>query len=189
HPFTPFITEEIWHTITERKSEEALIVSSWPSEAYINQEIIEEFSFASEVIGGIRNIRKTRNISFKEKISVDFLNNENVKEELDPVIQKLGNVSTIQQVEKQVEGTLSFRVRSNEYFIPIKSIIDTDAEKRKLQEVLDYTRGFLKSVENKLSNERFVKNAPESVVSIEKAKQADALAKIEVLENSLASLN
>jgi len=189
HPFTPFITEEIWQTITERKPEEALIVSSWPSEAYINQEIIEEFSFASEVIGGIRNIRKTRNISFKEKISVDFLNNENVKEEFNPVIQKLGNVSTIQQVEKQVEGTLSFRVRSNEYFIPIKGIIDTDAEKRKLQEELDYTRGFLKSVEKKLSNERFVNNAPESVVSIEKAKQADALAKIEVLENSLASLN
>ncbi len=189
HPFTPFITEEIWQTIRERKPAEALIISSWPQIGPINNVIIEDFSFASEIIGGIRNIRKTRNIAFKEKISLKFLNNENISERLNPVIHKLGNVTTINKVEKQVEGSLSFRVRSNEYFIPIEGTVDVEAEKMKLKEELDYTRGFLKSVEKKLSNERFVSNAPENVVAVEKAKQADALAKIDVLENSLASLN
>lgn len=188
HPFVPFISEEIWQQLKPRTPQEALIISKWPETRDINSEIIGEFSIASEVIGGIRNIRKEKNISFKDAISLDILNNENSSETFNPLIQKLGNISAIKYVQKQVEGSLSFRVKSNEYFIPIEGAIDVEAEKKKLQEELNYTLGFLKSVEKKLSNERFVNNAPQQVVEVEKAKQADAESKIEVLKASLAAL-
>ncbi|MFN4764479.1 valine--tRNA ligase [Gillisia sp. Q332] len=188
HPFVPFISEEIWQQLKPRTSEEALIISKWPEPEKIDLVIINEFNIASEVISGIRNIRKDKNISFKDSIKLDVLNSEKISETFNPVIIKLGNISELNYVEKQVEGTLSFRVRSNEYFIPIEGAIDVEAERSKLQEELKYTEGFLKSVEKKLSNERFVNNAPEDVVAIEKAKQADAEAKIEVLNSSLAAL-
>jgi len=188
HPFTPFISEEIWQQLNDRTPAEALIISSWPEAGEIDPDIIGDFSFASEVIGGIRNIRKSRNISFKEPISLDVLNPEKVSERFNSVIRKLGNVSELKYVDSQVEGALSFRVKSNEYFIPVKGIVDVESEIKKLTEELDYTKGFLQSVEKKLSNSRFVDNAPENVVAVEKAKQADAAAKIEVLEARLASL-
>ncbi|MEP6260875.1 MAG: valine--tRNA ligase [Gillisia sp.] len=188
HPFTPFISEEIWQQLKDRTPAEALIISTWPESGKINMDIIGDFSFASEVIGGIRNIRKSRNISFKEPISLDVLNPEKVSERFNSVIQKLGNVSELNYVDSQVEGALSFRVKSNEYFIPVKGIVDVESEIKKLTEELVYTKGFLQSVEKKLSNSRFVDNAPENVVAVEKAKQADAAAKIEVLEARLASL-
>lgn len=188
HPFVPFISEEIWQHLSNRGKEEALIISEWPEAAEVDQNIINEFAVASEVIAGIRNIRKDKNISFKDQIALDILNNENSSDTFNAVIQKMGNVSTLKYVEKQVEGTLSFRVRSNEYFIPIEGAIDVDAEIKKLEEELMYTQGFLKSVEKKLSNERFVSNAPESVVVVEKAKQADAQAKIETIKASLQAL-
>lgn len=188
HPFVPFISEEIWQQLKPRTSEEALIISKWPEPEKIDLVIINEFNIASEVISGIRNIRKDKNISFKDSIKLDVLNSEKISETFNPVIIKLGNISELNYVEKQVEGTLSFRVRSNEYFIPIEGAIDVEAERSKLQEELKYTEGFLKSVEKKLSNERFVNSAPEQVVAIEKAKQADAEAKIEVLNSSLAAL-
>jgi len=188
HPFVPFISEEIWQHLKERNKDEALIISKWPEAAAVDQNIINEFSVASEVIAGIRNIRKAKNISFKDQIALDILNNENSSTTFNAVIEKLGNVSKLQYVDKQVEGTLSFRVKSNEYFIPIEGAIDVEAEIEKLEEELKYTEGFLKSVEKKLSNERFVSNAPETVVAIEKAKQADAQAKIETIQASLKAL-
>ncbi len=188
HPFVPFISEEIWQQLKPRTSEEALIISKWPEPEKIDSVIINEFNIASEVISGIRNIRKDKNISFKDAIKMDVLNTEKISETFNPVIIKLGNISELNYVEKQVEGTLSFRVRSNEYFIPIEGAIDVEAERTKLQEELKYTEGFLKSVEKKLSNEHFVNNAPKQVVAIEKTKQADAEAKIEVLKSSLTAL-
>lgn len=188
HPFVPFISEEIWQQLKQRTRDEALIISQWPALTEADTKIVEEFSFASEVISGIRNIRKAKNISFKEEIALDVLDNEKSSEKFNTVIKKLGNVSTINYVDKQVEGALSFRVKSNEYFIPMEGAIDIEAEKKKLTEELEYTIGFLKSVEKKLSNERFVNSAPVNVVEVEKAKQADAQAKIEMLKNSLASM-
>jgi len=188
HPFVPFISEEIWQQLKTRTPEEALIVAKWPDFIEADQKITDEFSFASEVISGIRNIRKAKNISFKDQISLDVLNNENTSETFNSVIKKLGNVSTLNYVDKQVEGALSFRVKSNEYFIPIEGAIDVVGERKKLTEELEYTQGFLKSVEKKLSNDRFVSNAPKNVVEIEKAKKSDAEAKIEVLKTSLAGL-
>ncbi|MBZ9728892.1 valine--tRNA ligase [Salegentibacter sp. JZCK2] len=188
HPFMPFVTEEIWQEITERTPAEALIVAKWPELKDFNEEIISEFALASEVIAGIRKIRKEKNISFKNTIDLMVMNNEKTSELFDPVILKMGNINDFAYVDKQVEGALSFRVKSNEYFIPIAGSIDVEAEIEKLEEELKYNEGFLKSVEKKLSNERFVNNAPDKVVAIEKAKQADAEAKIEAIKASLKSL-
>ncbi|TDN87152.1 valyl-tRNA synthetase [Salegentibacter sp. 24] len=188
HPFMPFVTEEIWQEISERKPSQALIVAKWPELKDFDDEIISEFALASEVIAGIRKIRKEKNISFKNTIDLLVMNNEKASELFDPVIVKMGNINDFGYVNKQVEGALSFRVKSNEYFIPIAGSIDVHAEIEKLEEELKYNEGFLKSVEKKLSNERFVNNAPEKVVAVEKAKKADAEAKIEAIKASLKSL-
>ena len=188
HPFMPFVTEEIWQTISERTPEEALIVAQWPAQVAYDEKIINEFVFASEVISGVRKIRKDKNIAFKNEIDLKVQNNDNVSDSFDKVIAKMGNIANLDYVNEQVEGALSFRVKSNDYFIPVGGAIDVEAEIAKLEEELKYTEGFLNSVNKKLSNERFVNNAPEKVVAIEKAKQADAEAKIEALKTSLASL-
>ena len=184
----PFVTEEIWQTISERTPEEALIVAQWPAQVAYDEKIINEFVFASEVISGVRKIRKDKNIAFKNEIDLKVQNNDNVSDSFDKVIAKMGNIANLDYVNEQVEGALSFRVKSNDYFIPVGGAIDVEAEIAKLEEELKYTEGFLNSVNKKLSNERFVNNAPEKVVAIEKAKQADAEAKIEALKTSLASL-
>ncbi len=188
HPFMPFLTEDIWQYIKERSPEEALIIAKWPEAKPINTTLISEFDFASEVISGIRNIRKQKNIAFKDAIKFSVVNNEKSSRTFDAVISKLGNLEQFEYVNEPVEGALTFRVKSNEYFIPMEGSIDVEAEIKKLTEELNYTEGFLKSVQKKLSNERFVAGAPEQVVAAEKKKEADALAKIETITASLSSL-
>jgi valyl-tRNA synthetase len=153
HPFMPFITEELWHQIDDREPEDALTISTWPKQKSYNEQLISEFAFASEVISGIRTIRKEKNISFKNQIDLVVINNESVSTNLDAVILKLGNIDQLSYTDKPVEGSLTFRVKSNEYFIPVEGAIDVEAEKKKLNEELEYYQGFLKSVEKKLSNE------------------------------------
>src|SRR5690606_34908648 len=148
---TPFISEEIWQQITPRSIDEALIISKWPDAEKFDEEIIRDFTFASEVITGVRSIRKSKNISFKDQISLYVLNPEIISDRFDAVIRKLGNISEINYVEEKVNAALSFRVKSNEYFIPVEGAVDLEAERKKMQEELDYTRGFLMSVEKKLS--------------------------------------
>ncbi|PKA82253.1 valyl-tRNA synthetase [Ulvibacter sp. MAR_2010_11] len=188
HPFVPFISEEIWQHISGRNTNEALIISAWPEITSYDEKLIASFDFASEVIAGIRTIRKEKNISFKDSIDLSVINNDRVSADFDTVICKLGNVSKLEYSSEAVEGALTFRVKSNEYFIPIKGAIDIDEEIAKLSEELNYTQGFLKSVQGKLRNERFVSGAPEQVVAMEKQKEADAIAKIETLKASLANL-
>ncbi|MCX2719276.1 valine--tRNA ligase [Lentiprolixibacter aurantiacus] len=188
HPFMPFLSEAIWQHIEDRSPSEALIISNWPSEGVVDNELIEGFRIAREVISGIRTIRKEKNIPMKESLELFVLDSENAGESWDLVIQKLTNASVINRVEDKVDGALSFRVKSNEYFIPVSGHVDISEEIKKLEDELNYTRGFLASVEKKLSNERFVKNAPEQVVTLEKKKAADARAKIQTLEKSLDGL-
>ncbi|MFI1745466.1 valine--tRNA ligase [Thalassobellus sediminis] len=188
HPFMPFLSEDIWQYIVERTPEEALIVAKWPESKAINETLITEFEFASEVISGIRNIRKQKNIAFKDAIGFSVINNEKANTTFNGVIAKLGNLESIEDTTEAIEGALTFRVKSNEYFIPMVGAIDVEAEIKKLTEELNYTEGFLKSVQKKLSNERFVAGAPEQVIANERKKEADALAKIETLKTSLASL-
>ena len=188
HPFMPFLTEEIWHLIEGRTPENALIIASWPEIKKFDEAIIQNFEVPAEVISGIRTIRKEKNIANKEALSLSVINNEKVDTTFDSVIKKLGNIDELTYVNDKVDGALSFRVKSNEYFIPISGAIDVEGEIKKLEEELKYTEGFLKSVQKKLSNERFVSNAPEQVVAIEKKKATDAEAKIETIKESLAGL-
>ncbi|RBA27721.1 valine--tRNA ligase [Flavobacterium tibetense] len=188
HPFMPFLTEEIWHYIAERTPEQALIVGEWPKAKAFDTKLITDFDFATEVISGIRTIRKDKNIPFRDAMELKVVNNEKASTYFDSVIQKLGNVTTLEYVSDKVDGALSYRVKSNEYFIPITGNIDVEAEIAKLTEELNYTKGFLRSVQGKLSNEKFVAGAPEQVIANERKKEADALAKIATLEQSLASL-
>lgn len=188
HPFMPFLSEEIWQEITERTPEEALIIAEYPKFTSVNEDLINDFKFASEVISGIRTIRKDRNIAFKYPIDLLVINNENANNYFDAVIVKMGNLSGISYGETKVEGALSYRVKSNEYFIPMEAEINVEAEKAKLLEELKYTEGFLQSVQKKLGNERFVGSAPEQVIVNERNKEADALAKIEMIKASLKNL-
>nr|WP_284698687.1 valine--tRNA ligase [Flavobacterium lacisediminis] len=188
HPFMPFLTEEIWHHIAERTPEQALIVGEWPKAKSYDAKLIADFDFATEVISGIRTIRKDKNIPFKDAMELKVVNNEKASTYFDSVIQKLGNVTTLEYVSDKVDGALSYRVKSNEYFIPITGNIDVEAEIAKLTEELNYTKGFLRSVQGKLSNEKFVAGAPEQVIANERKKEADALAKIAMIEQSLAGL-
>ncbi|ESU27622.1 Valine--tRNA ligase [Flavobacterium limnosediminis JC2902] len=188
HPFMPFLTEEIWQHIAERTPEQALIVAEWPKMTVANDKLIADFDFAAEVISGIRTIRKDKNIPFKDTIELKVVNNEKASAFFDSVITKLGNISALEYVSEKVDGALSYRVKSNEYFIPITGNIDIDAEIAKLTEELNYNIGFLKSVQAKLSNEKFVAGAPEKVIEMERKKEADALAKIATIEQSLMSL-
>ena len=184
----PFLTEEVWQHISKRTPEQALVVSEWPKVEEANLELITEFDFASDVISGIRTIRKEKNIAQKDELDCFVQNNEGASNRMDAIITKLGNISALETIEDSMDGALSFRVKSNEYFIPIGGAIDIEAEIEKITEELNYTKGFLQSVQKKLGNERFVNNAPEKVVAIERKKAADAEAKIETLEKSLASL-
>jgi valyl-tRNA synthetase len=188
HPYMPFISEEIWQDIADRTQEEALIIAEYPKMIEVNESLINEFKVTSEVISRIRTIRKDKNIAFKNSIKLSVINNESSNEDFDPIIKKIGNLSGIIYCSSKVEGTLSFRVKSNEYFIPMTSDINIEEEKAKLEEELKYIEGFLNSVQKKLSNERFVNNAPEQVIKIERQKEADALAKVETLKASLSSL-
>ena len=188
HPFMPFLTEEVWQHIKERKPEDALVIADWPEKGTVDLEIIKSFNLASEVISGVRSVRKAKNIAMKDALELFVINEENAGTAWDAVIRKLTNISAIGYVDQPVDGALSFRVRSNECFVPVEGNIDVEAEIKKISEELKYTRGFLASVLKKLSNERFVNNAPEKVIAIERKKLADAEAKIETLEKSLASL-
>jgi valyl-tRNA synthetase len=188
HPFMPFLTEEIWQHITERTPEQALIVAAYPKMTSVNTAIIADFDFATDVISGIRTIRKDKNIPFKDVLELRIVNNEKASTYFDAIIIKLGNITDLKYVTEKVEGALSYRVKSNEYFIPITGNIDVEAEIAKLTEELNYTKGFLKSVQGKLSNEKFVAGAPEPVIANERKKEADALAKIATIEQSIAGL-
>jgi valyl-tRNA synthetase len=188
HPFMPFLTEEIWQILAERIPEEALIVSTWPELKPFNATLISDFENAAEVISGIRTIRKDKNIPFKDTIELKAINNDSASTYFDSVVTKLGNITALEYVSEKVDGALSFRVKSNEYFIPITGNINVEEEIAKLTTELAYTKGFLKSVESKLANEKFVAGAPEKVLANEKQKQADALAKIATIEQSLAGL-
>jgi valyl-tRNA synthetase len=188
HPFVPFISEHIWQDIKSRKPEEALIVSSWPKLVDYDEQFIKDFDFAAEVVSGVRSIRKAKNISFKNPIELSVINNDNVSNTFDTVITKLGNISSLNYITDKLEGSLSFRVKASEYFVPVLGTINIEEEKAKLVEELKYTEGFLKGVQSKLKNEKFVNSAPEKVVGMEKQKEADALAKIATLKASISNL-
>ena len=188
HPFMPFLSEELWHYISNRNIENSLTISSWPKVRKIDEQIIEKFSLTREIIVAIRNFRKEKKLSFKEKIDL-YVTKGNSKSFLEATIKKIGLVQKLifgEAPNNQSGG--SFRVDTYEFFIPTKFSDDKSLEKNKLEKELKYMKGFLASVESKLSNKRFILNAPEDVVAIEKKKVEDAKEKINLIEKSLAGL-
>ena len=189
HPFMPFITEEIWHLIVKRKSEEAIIISSWPEfDTKLPIDTINDFEVLQNIISGIRNIRKKYKISFKESLNLSVVNNDNFSKNYDSIIKKICNIKDINYVDSEIKDALSFRVESNIYSLPFEKEIDFDEEIKKIKEDLDYQKGFLKSVNSKLENKRFTDNAPDSIVQNEIKKKNDAISKISVLEERLKKL-
>ena len=150
----PFITEEIWQTIKKRNDKEALIVSSWPKTEIKDLELVEDFDFMQNVVSGVRSVRKEKGLAQKEKLEVNVLNSESQSSYFDDVLMRLGNLSKLEYVQEKMEGAISFRVKSNEYFLPLSAQLDIEVEIEKLTKELNYTQGFLKSVQSKLKNER-----------------------------------
>ena len=185
HPFMPFLSEELWHHIAKREDSEALVVSDWPKALSWDQQYINDFDIIKQIIGGIRNFRKEKNIGFKEQLTL--ISGSSIPHP--EVVVKLGQlVAVIDQLEEEGQPLGSFRVGQSEFFIPINEAVDPLEERKKLTQELEYAKGFLKSVEKKLSNERFVSNAPEKVIELERKKAADAQDKIDLLEKSLSQL-
>jgi len=188
HPFMPFITEEIWHLLRERKAGEDIIVSNMPVSSKVDKKVIAAFEKAEQIIISVRNVRKEKNILNREAIQLLVKEGEQADCVFYPVVAKLGNIENIEIVSEKPSGAIFFTLGSQEYYVPLSAAIDVESEVNKLTEELNYTTGFLNSVMKKLSNERFVNNAPEAVVAVEKKKQADAEARIAVIEEQLAGL-
>ncbi len=185
HPFMPFLTEELWQAISSRSVEEALIISQQKKADNFNTQKLKEFDFAKDLISGVRNYRQSKGISPKETAEI-FTNA--AKFENEAVIRKLANVSEIHYSQKTDKPSFTFLVGATEISIPLSENLDLEEEKQKTEEELKYLKGFLISVEKKLSNEKFVSGAPANVVETERKKQKDAQDKIAILEEKLKTL-
>ena len=189
HPFMPFLTEEIWQTIQIRSEKETICLSAWPVAQEADKKWLDAFDEFSEIIIGIRNIRKENQIANKEKLMLNCLQSQGDRHLFHPVIEHLGNIEETIFLNEKPTQCYSFIVKGKEYFIPFTENFDVEAEKAKLVEEIKYTEGFLALVQKKLSNEGFVAKAPPAVLESERKKQADAVAKIELLTEQLKSLN
>ena len=189
HPFMPFVTEEIWQDLAPRADGESICVTAMPTSTPEDARILNRFELAREVISSVRNIRNQKGLAQKEELTLRVISDANYPAEYAPVIEKMANLSAIEIVTEKDPTAAAFIVKTTQYFIPMSGKIDVEAERKKLTDDLAYYEGFLASVMKKLSNERFVQSAPEKVVANERAKQADAEAKIAALKEQLAAMN
>ncbi|MGB2466656.1 MAG: valine--tRNA ligase [Crocinitomicaceae bacterium] len=186
HPFMPFVSEELWHLISKKDID--LVVSDWPEFRGYDEKELKDFELSMEVISNVRNVRKEQNIASKVKLELFYANDFNRNESHDAVIQKMANLSLFESTEKKINNSNGFIVSGVEFFVPFGDSIDVEAERQKIEQELDYSRGFLTSVQKKLSNERFVNSAPKNIVDMERKKESDALTKIALLEEKLNTL-
>ena len=187
HPFMPFITEELWQHIYDRKEGESIMTQTLQATGSFDENIIAQFEAVKEVIGGIRTIRLQKNIAQKEALALEITGASPVAT-FHAVISKLCNLSAISNVESKSEGAAAFMVGTTEYAVPLGNLINVEEELKKLEADLKYQEGFLQSVLKKLSNEKFVSKAPANVIEMERKKQADAETKIAALKESIAAL-
>jgi valyl-tRNA synthetase len=189
HPFMPFLTEEVWSWLGDRKTaKDALIVAHWPKAGEVDASLLKNFDVLKEIVGGVRNVRNDNGIANKEKLELRIQKDEGYPDGLSSAISHLTNLQNIEEVNEKVEGAFGFMIGRHRFYIPFGDGFDVEVEKEKIKKDLDYQKGFLKSVRGKLSNERFVSGAPESVVVNERKKEDDALAKIAIMEEKLADL-
>ena len=188
HPFMPFVTEEIWQALAPRTEGESIMVSPMPRAEAFDESVLARFELMQEAVSAIRNIRKQKNLAQKEALEVKVIADENYPAEFEPVLSKLANASSVEKVSEKDSTAVGFIVKTTQYFVPMGDKIDVEAEIATLTKDLEYYEGFLASVMKKLSNERFVSSAPEKVVANERAKQADAEAKITAIKEQLAAL-
>ena len=186
HPFMPFITEELWQHLYDRKEGESIMTARMPEPQPVDMEIINRFETTKLVVAGIRTIRLQKGIDNKEQLTLQIIGAHDHSN--DCILTKMTNLATIETIEEKDPAAASFRVHATEYAIPMSNAIDVEAELKKLEAELKYAQGFLKTVMGKLGNERFVQNAPEAVVAMERKKKADAEEKIKSLEESIAAL-
>ena len=186
HPFMPFVSEELWHLISKKDVD--LVVSDWPEYRGYDEQELKDFELSMEVISSVRNVRKEQNIASKVKLALFYANDFNRNESHDSMIQKMANLSLFESTEKKINNSNGFIVSGVEFFVPFGDSIDVEAERQKIEQELDYSRGFLTSVQKKLSNERFVNSAPKNIVDMERKKESDALTKIALLEEKLNTL-
>jgi valyl-tRNA synthetase len=183
HPFMPFITEEIWQMLEERKDGESLMITPMPASRKFNKELVLRFDTVKETVSAVRTLRKEKDIPNKERLILCIKSEEDKYDmEFLSIIVRLCNLSEVRFIKVKEKGAASFMVDTTEFFIPVGDKLDVKGEMAKIQEELDYYRGFLVSVMKKLDNERFVKNAPASVLDLERKKKSDADSKIKSLE-------
>ena len=188
HPFMPFLTEEIYHNIPHTNTSDALTISSWPANEKYSSSIVDEFEITKEIISNIRNYRKEKNISFKTSLDLYYLPNGNNLSNIE-IIKKIAIIDKLEESTKEkFDVVTSFLIKKFEFFIPLEEGFDKDKEINKLTKELDYYRSFLKSVEIKLKNENFVKNAPKNIIEKEKQKIKDSKQKIEFIIKSIDEL-
>ena len=188
HPFMPFVTEEIWQDLGERKEGESICVAPQPRSSAADEAALARFALAQEVVSAVRNVRKQKNLPQRDALELKVVRDENYPSEYEAVIVKMANLSAVSNVEEKNPMDAAFIVKTTQYFVPLGNNIDREAEIAKLEKDLTYQQGFLATVMKKLSNERFVNSAPEAVVANERAKQRDAEAKIAAIEEQLAAL-
>lgn len=188
HPFMPFVTEEIWQDLTPRAKGESIMYAPAPAVEQWDEALLARFELVKEAITGIRNVRKQKNIAQKQPLVLKVIVDENYPAAYALVIVKMGNISAIETVTEKDPAAAAFIVKTTQYFVPLGDNIDREAETKRLTADLEYLEGFLASVMKKLSNERFVNSAPEKVVANERAKKADAEAKISAIREQLAAL-
>ena len=188
HPFTPFVTEELYHAIKERKDGDDIVIAKWPQSKPPISAPLDQFDYNEKVITNIRNIRKQNNIASKVKLELYIKTSQEKSSPADSILVKMGNLSLLKYVDEKIPQSNSFIVDGIEFFIPFGDQIDIGAEKLKIEQELEYAKGFLKSVHGKLKNEKFMAGAPDAVIANERKKEADALAKIAILEEKLSGL-
>lgn len=186
HPFMPFITEELWQHIAERKDGESVMTALLPKAGAFSEQTIADMDVAKDIIAGIRTVRLQKNIPNKEELELQVMGEGNVP--VESIIKKLANLSAVANVSEKDATAAAFMVGTTEYAVPLGNNINVEEELKKLEADLKYQEGFLQSVLKKLSNEKFVNNAPAKVIEMERKKQADAEAKIATLKESIAAL-
>ncbi len=187
HPFMPFITEELWMHLTERNDSDSIMLAIQPKAHEIDTDILGNVAMVNEIVNGVRNVRAKKNIPSKEALTLNVVGDTPIP--CIAILKKLGNLEAVNNVAEKDAAAATFMVGTTEFNIPLANNIDVKAELAKLHKDLAYQEGFLATVMKKLSNERFVANAPAKVVEIERQKQADATKKIEALKASIAALS